>query len=146
MGSFSLGDLGEHLEMDLTHGPCSHCVSAVSCVRLRSASLLCIVVMRGRLTRPGHVSRPPDPPFFSNQPDCSPPCRQVVLTPEASATAAEGKCNGLSPWRVSSTVFVHIASDVVLQPLGHFLTKESHLGYPTIAAGEQVRWERGTCM
>ncbi|MEW5313807.1 MAG: hypothetical protein WDW38_005344 [Sanguina aurantia] len=71
---------------------------------------------------------------------------EVVLTPEASAAAAEGKSHGLSPWRVSSTVFVHIASDVVLQPLGHFLTKESHLGYPTIAAGEQVRWERGTCM
>ncbi|MEW5300726.1 MAG: hypothetical protein WDW36_003636 [Sanguina aurantia] len=66
---------------------------------------------------------------------------EVVLTPEASATAAEGKCNGLSPWRVSSTVFVHIASDVVLQPLAHFLTEDSHLSYPAIAAGEQVSQE-----
>ncbi|MCO5601547.1 hypothetical protein L7F22_055670 [Adiantum nelumboides] len=41
-------------------------------------------------------------------------------------------------WRVSSTVFGHIASDAILQPLGHFANAPDAKKYPAMCAGEYV--------
>ena len=44
-------------------------------------------------------------------------------------------------WRVSSTLFAHVASDNVLVPQGKFATKEALEKYPPIKAGDQVQAE-----
>ncbi|KAM1974073.1 hypothetical protein ACFX15_039018 [Malus domestica] len=44
-------------------------------------------------------------------------------------------------WRVSSTLFAHIASDAVLKPLGHFAESPLASKYPPIYAGEFVEQE-----
>jgi isopenicillin N synthase-like dioxygenase len=46
-----------------------------------------------------------------------------------------------SLWRVSSTLFSNINSDLTLQPLEHFKTPETMAAYPPIYAGEQVERE-----
>jgi hypothetical protein len=43
-----------------------------------------------------------------------------------------------SLWRVSSTLFGHIQSDVVLEPLHHFGTETALRNFPPMRAGEQV--------
>lgn len=47
------------------------------------------------------------------------PCK-VVCTEATRRAIAQAQDAGRSTWRVSSTVFSHIASDQLLQPLGHF--------------------------
>jgi isopenicillin N synthase-like dioxygenase len=42
---------------------------------------------------------------------------EVIVTERTQAAAAAARAAGRSTWRVSSTLFSHIASDVVLQPL-----------------------------
>lgn len=70
------------------------------------------------------------------------PLLQVVVTSDTQAAMAAAQAAGSSTWRVSSTVFAHIASDVTLQPLGHFATSpEAAQAYPSIAAGLQVQRE-----
>ncbi|XP_021834647.1 uncharacterized protein LOC110774424 [Prunus avium] len=44
-------------------------------------------------------------------------------------------------WRVSSTLFAHIASDAVLKPLGRFAESSLASKYPVIYAGEFVEQE-----
>lgn len=44
-------------------------------------------------------------------------------------------------WRISSTVFGHIASDQVLTPLGKYATAEATAQYPPTKAGAQVNDE-----
>ncbi|VVA20408.1 PREDICTED: Clavaminate synthase [Prunus dulcis] len=44
-------------------------------------------------------------------------------------------------WRVSSTLFAHIASDAVLKPLGRFAESSLASKYPAIYAGEFVEQE-----
>ncbi|KAB2608207.1 hypothetical protein D8674_011375 [Pyrus ussuriensis x Pyrus communis] len=44
-------------------------------------------------------------------------------------------------WRVSSTLFAHIASEAVLKPLGHFAESPLASKYPPIHAGEFVEQE-----
>ena len=51
------------------------------------------------------------------------------------------KAAGQSLWRVSSTLFGHIQSDQVLEPLGRFKTAESSKAYPAKYTGDQVREE-----
>ncbi|KAI8592548.1 hypothetical protein BDZ88DRAFT_406897 [Geranomyces variabilis] len=46
-------------------------------------------------------------------------------------------------WRISSTLFFHMASDTLLQPLGSFATPEALAAYPPILAGKQVQRELG---
>lgn len=48
---------------------------------------------------------------------------------------------GKSLWRVSSTLFSHIASDNILEPLGKFATDEALQQYPPIKAGHHVQAE-----
>lgn len=65
-----------------------------------------------------------------------------VVCGEATVAAAESaRAAGRPLWRVSSTVFSHLASDSVLEPQGSFGTPESRARYPTMAVGEQVRRE-----
>jgi hypothetical protein len=44
-------------------------------------------------------------------------------------------------WRISSTLFSHIASDQVLTPLAHFADSYSKTDYPVMLAGHQVEEE-----
>lgn len=46
-------------------------------------------------------------------------------------------------WRISSTLFYHIASDNILTPLGKFATEEAKKAYPEILTGKQVQAELG---
>ncbi len=51
--------------------------------------------------------------------------------------AAEGR----QLWRVSSTVFAHMASDVLLEPLGRFVQHAGENKYKPILAGDFVQEE-----
>ncbi|KAF9610275.1 hypothetical protein IFM89_021836 [Coptis chinensis] len=46
-----------------------------------------------------------------------------------------------SLWRVSSTLFAHVASDSVLNPLGHCTEFPIATNYPSISAREFVELE-----
>lgn len=53
--------------------------------------------------------------------ECMAGMHKVIVTnrtTDAITLALEKNC---SLWRVSSTLFAHIASDAILKPLGHFL-------------------------
>ena len=45
---------------------------------------------------------------------------------------------GESLWRISSTLFGHIQSDEILQPLPCFANEDSQNQYPPILTGDQV--------
>lgn len=67
-----------------------------------------------------------------------------VLVSEATLRAVEEAKSAQPPrslWRVSSTLFSHVASDNVLQPLGPFATEEALSKYPPIKAGDHVQKE-----
>ena len=70
---------------------------------------------------------------------------EVVVTEAAAAAAAAAVARPDAPpgagWRVSSTVFGHVASDAVLRPLGRFAGREGAARYPPVAAGEFVSRE-----
>jgi len=66
---------------------------------------------------------------------------EVVVTENTLKAAEVAKKSGKSLWRVSSTLFSHIASDEILKPLSSFTTKETVKKYPPIKAGHQVRLE-----
>ena len=51
------------------------------------------------------------------------------------------KAAGRVPCRVSSTVFAHIASDVLLQPIGRFAEEPRRRPYVDMLAGEFVQQE-----
>ena len=63
----------------------------------------------------------------------------MVVTEDTLCAAEAAREAGRSLWRVSSTVFAHIASDQMLQPLGHFAQLPEASKYPPTPAGEQVR-------
>jgi hypothetical protein len=66
-----------------------------------------------------------------------------VIYSDACAEAVEAaRARGQSSlWRVSSTLFGHIASDVPLQPLGRFAHAPDAHGYPTTLCGDYVQSE-----
>lgn len=68
---------------------------------------------------------------------------EVVLPPAAAPLVEAAKSAGRSTWRVSSTVFAHIAYDATLRPLGKFAgTREAGEGqYPPTKAGQYVNEE-----
>ncbi|BBM98419.1 hypothetical protein MPTK1_1g13360 [Marchantia polymorpha subsp. ruderalis] len=73
--------------------------------------------------------------------ECSAGMHEVVVTDKTLAAVEAARKEGRSLWRVSSTVFGHIAYDAVLQPLGHFAdAPRAHL-YSPIVAGEYVKSE-----
>ena len=70
---------------------------------------------------------------------------EVVITPETQIVIdrkeKEHKGNTSKLWRVSSTLFSHIASDQILQPLGKFMTEEAVREYPPVKTGDFVQEE-----
>lgn len=67
---------------------------------------------------------------------------EVVVTPSTVATIEQAKLEKRSLWRISSTLFSHIASDVILEPLGKFGTDpEIKKLYPPLYTGEHVQKE-----
>lgn len=66
---------------------------------------------------------------------------EVVIDDSALKVIAQKKAEGKSLWRVSSTLFSHIQSDQILEPLGKFATQEAKAKYSPKYAGDQVREE-----
>jgi len=69
---------------------------------------------------------------------------EVVFSDATKNAVAKAKEEGRSIWRVSSTVFGHIASDAILEPLGRFATEEANAKYKRCCAGDQVQEELDT--
>jgi len=63
---------------------------------------------------------------------------EVVVNEQTVAAAEAAKAAGRSLWRISSTLFGHIASDQSLLPVAHFKDQPNAHKYPEITAGEQV--------
>lgn len=68
---------------------------------------------------------------------------QVVWSDKTEAACQAAKSEGRSLWRVSSTVFGHVASDQLLQPLLPFRNLPCASNYPAIKAGAYVEHELG---
>eukprot|EP01087_Luapelamoeba_hula_P017893 TRINITY_DN5692_c0_g1_i1.p1 TRINITY_DN5692_c0_g1~~TRINITY_DN5692_c0_g1_i1.p1 ORF type:complete len:377 (-),score=64.10 TRINITY_DN5692_c0_g1_i1:46-1128(-) len=67
---------------------------------------------------------------------------EVVCTDATLEAVARAKNAGQPLWRVSSTLFAHIASDSTLEPQGKFAeTSDAHKLFPPIKAGSQVQAE-----
>ena len=66
---------------------------------------------------------------------------QVVCTEATCAAIARAAAEGKPLWRVSSTVFAHIASDVLLEPVGRFAHAAKESQYQPILAGDFVQQE-----
>ncbi|KAG4070263.1 hypothetical protein HA402_009826 [Bradysia odoriphaga] len=66
---------------------------------------------------------------------------EVVVNNDTLKTIDRRASKNESLWRVSSTLFGHIASDCTLEPLDAFATTESKKMYPPILAGDQVLQE-----
>lgn len=66
---------------------------------------------------------------------------QVVWSDRTEAAVQTAQANGRSLWRVSSTVFGHVASDQLLIPLQPFSHLASANQYPGIKAGAYVEQE-----
>ena len=63
---------------------------------------------------------------------------EVVVLPSTVEAAERQEAAGRPTWRISSTLFAHVASAKELRPLGKFATKEALERFPPISAGEQV--------
>ncbi len=66
---------------------------------------------------------------------------EVVVSSDTLAAVERAKQEKRSLWRVSSTLFGHVASDKELKPLAKFVTEEALRKYPPILAGDQVQEE-----
>ena len=63
---------------------------------------------------------------------------EVVVSEQTVKEIEKASQIGRSLWRVSSTLFSHIASDRILQPLGPFATPGTLMKYPPITAGAHL--------
>eukprot|EP01090_Pellita_catalonica_P008677 TRINITY_DN19765_c0_g1_i1.p1 TRINITY_DN19765_c0_g1~~TRINITY_DN19765_c0_g1_i1.p1 ORF type:complete len:240 (+),score=49.24 TRINITY_DN19765_c0_g1_i1:353-1072(+) len=66
---------------------------------------------------------------------------EVSSAKETVAAVENARAKGMSTWRISSTLFSHIASDEELKPLGTYANSESAKDYPPVLAGDQVTAE-----
>ncbi|KAL2478469.1 2-oxoglutarate (2OG) and Fe(II)-dependent oxygenase superfamily protein [Forsythia ovata] len=73
--------------------------------------------------------------------DCIAGMHEVVVTNRTTDAIKLALEQNRSLWRVSSTLFAHIASDDVLKPLGHFAESPLACKYPPMFAGEFVEQE-----
>ncbi|XP_050386093.1 uncharacterized protein LOC126802494 [Argentina anserina] len=73
--------------------------------------------------------------------DCIAGMHEVVVTNRTTDAIKLAMEQNRILWRVSSTLFGHIASDAVLKPLGHFADSPLASKYPPIYAGEFVEQE-----
>jgi len=69
---------------------------------------------------------------------------EVVVNEGTLQAAQKAKEAGRPLWRISSTLFWHISSDEVLEPLGHFASEQTLAKYPPTAAGTYVQDELKT--
>ncbi len=80
--------------------------------------------------------------LFETTRNMSWPCLlQVVVTQATAAAIQAARREGRPLWRVSSTVFSHIASDLTLRPLGRFADDEAVRQYTDVPAGQFVLHE-----
>jgi len=63
---------------------------------------------------------------------------EVIVDDAALKAVANARKTKEHIWRVSSTFFAHVASDEVLEPLGHFKSSKQADLYSPIVAGDQV--------
>jgi isopenicillin N synthase-like dioxygenase len=63
---------------------------------------------------------------------------EVIVSEQTIRAIDEASKAGRSLWRVSSTMFTHIASDNILQPLEPFIDSETMKKYPPVKAGAQL--------
>jgi len=63
---------------------------------------------------------------------------EVIVTDKTQEAMTKAKEENRPLWRISSTVFAHIASDVILKPLIH---TDREVDFPPIKAGNQVERE-----
>ncbi len=68
---------------------------------------------------------------------------EVVVIPSTLEAIERQKQKNRPLWRISSTLFYHLASDSILQPLSHFRTAEALKKYPAQLVGHQVQKELG---
>lgn len=68
---------------------------------------------------------------------------EVVVVPETIKAIERQHALSRPIWRISSTLFYHLASDHTLQPLAHFRTSDSLKAYPAQLVGTQVQKELG---
>lgn len=73
--------------------------------------------------------------------ECMAGMHEVVVTNRTTASIKQALEQKHSLWRVSSTLFSHIASDAVLKPLGNFADSPLAGKYPPMCAGEFVEQE-----
>ncbi|XP_030965462.1 uncharacterized protein LOC115986499 [Quercus lobata] len=73
--------------------------------------------------------------------DCIAGMHEVVVTEKTTEAIKQALEQNRSLWRVSSTLFAHIASEAVLKPLGHFAESPLASNYPPISAGEFTNQE-----
>lgn len=73
--------------------------------------------------------------------ECTAGMHEVVVTKRTIDAINLASEQNRSLWRVSSTLFAHIASDAVLKPLGHFVESPLASKYPPMCAGEFVEQE-----
>ncbi|CAN1168978.1 hypothetical protein LINPERPRIM_LOCUS19524 [Linum perenne] len=73
--------------------------------------------------------------------DCLAGMHEVVVTKRTTDAIKLASEQNRSLWRVSSTLFSHIAADAVLKPLGHFAESPVASKYPALHAGEFVEQE-----
>ncbi|KAI3826924.1 hypothetical protein L1987_00984 [Smallanthus sonchifolius] len=73
--------------------------------------------------------------------ECIAGMHEVVVNNRTLDAIKAASQENRSLWRVSSTLFSHIASDAVLKPLGHFAQSPLADNYPPIRAGEFVEKE-----
>lgn len=66
---------------------------------------------------------------------------EVVVVEATQSAMDRARAENRSLWRVSSTLFSHIASDKVLEPLGAFACEAARAEYPATKAGDQVQAE-----
>ena len=63
---------------------------------------------------------------------------EVVVNESTRAVIDQRRASGEGLWRVSSTLFSHIASDQLLEPIGAFRNPDACAKYPSTPAGQQV--------
>ncbi|KAJ8324044.1 hypothetical protein O5D80_007261 [Batrachochytrium dendrobatidis] len=68
---------------------------------------------------------------------------EVVVVPSTLDAIKRQREAGRPLWRISSTLFFHLASDQTLEPLTPFRNEVSIKKYPSMLTGEQVQLELG---
>lgn len=66
---------------------------------------------------------------------------EVVVVDDTLAAVERAKAAGNPLWRVSSTLFSHVNSDKVLEPLPPFKNEATLCAYPPTLAGKQAEDE-----